>query len=303
MYFELIITKFNTYIWKSPKGSYGSVLITLPSEFGGGETEARYNDVSSWFRPEIESCENSFYMAWYNDVGIFTEPIAYGHQVAIYFSLIYNGDDNLVTCASLQEERRRFEAGELSQELAAKSKSALDTITTELKAIPEMYHKHPLFYMLNYSYGFSSVKVCDLKKSDKTVVNLIKKAAEEAGYSMYIASISREVEASVNKELVNKGISKGESDEEKDCPMDEEGIYLSERIIDDALILTTLSDHNGVNQLIRPITIDLKGHSPIIQSNLWYSRCKPDSEEYGQSGSAGEASVTYFYSNNTVSNK
>lgn len=281
------------YIY-SPKGSYASALIMLPQEYTGGETEFRYGEKSITFRPDIKSYEDSFYMAWYNDVEIVTKPITENCQVSIYFSLIYNSNGDGDDCSSILEERRksrcRSEAEqELSPELAASSKPILNTITTYLKSISEKHNKYPLLYMLNYRYNSPFLKVCDMKKSDKMVVNLIIKAAEEAGYSVYIAPVNREVQATVNDA------------ENHRCEVDEEGIYLAEKTIHDTLTLTTLYDLNGVNQLDSPVFISLEEHHPIIQGKLWYSVCKPDSEKYRRGYRrglfTGKPSVTYFYFN------
>lgn len=277
-----------------PRGSYASVLIMLPQGFDGGETEARYGEKTLTFRPDIKSYVNSFYMAWYNDVEIVSKPITDKCQVSLYFSLIYNSsDEDTDECFSILEERRkskaRFEAEEeMSPELAARSKPILNTITKYLRVILKKNNKYPLLYMLNYSYNSRSLKVCDLKKSDRTVVKLIIKAAEEAGYSAYITLVSRDVQASVG----DVGFSMRE--------VDEEGVYLSKKIIRDTLALTTLYDLNGVDQLNSTVFVSLKDYHPIIQGKLWYSGCKPDSQKYNRSYRTGKPSVTYFYFNTAI---
>lgn len=264
-------------------------------------------------------------MAWYNDVACRFQPIISGYQASLSFSLIYDGDDASITAETLQERRLSVESGQLTPTQVEKTKSFLQEAVDLFKSETMANSKYPFLYMLNYSYTSPSVKIDILKRSDKLLAKALEKVAEEAGFNVYVGSVEREVEAKVNEDTtptsstedaqeeaqekdaahVDKkmklGGSGNSSDLENDCPMDEEGIYLTQSVVYDEYILTTLTDNEGKNILPNPVAIDAKKHQPLIQGVNWYSRCKPENEDLSGAKNAKDVTVKYWYSNNTVS--
>lgn len=228
-------------------------------------------------------------MACYNDVKTKYLPVTTGYQVSIAFSLIYDGPDKTTNTASLQQVRMTLENGELTIDQEIKSKPLLDKISGFLKSDPITNSQYPYFYMLNYSYSLPCVKMVQLKKSDKVLAKMFAKVAKEAGFNMYIGSIEREVEGKIYEDDKVPEV-------DSDCPMDEEGIFLTQSVNYDEYILTSLIDEQGKNVLLKPIAMDSKEHQPVIQGISWYAKCKPDSEEF----SGTKKDVKYWYSNNTA---
>jgi hypothetical protein len=287
------------------------VFIILPSDFNGGDVLANYKDHDIMFQPETDTLSESYYLAWYNDVSSKFQPVISGHQASISFSLVYNGEED-ITAEILQERRLAVENGKLTPTEAEKAKPYLEQVANHLKSDTMVNSKYPFFYMLNYSYTSPNVKMDDLKRSDKLLAKAFEQAAEEAGFNVYIGSVEREVEAKVNEdsqaggednieiEKKNLNSSSSSSDKENDCPMDEEGIYLTQSVLYDEFILTTLTDAEGKNIFPNPVAMDTKEHQPVIQGTCWYSRCKPENEDLSGAKDGKDVTVKYWYSNNTV---
>lgn len=224
------------------------------------------------FQPETSSLREIYYIAWYNNVETKILPLKSGHQVLIEFSLIYDGKDKSITSTLLQETRVMHENGDLTIEQMKQSKPLLDQITNFFKSDIINNSKYPYFYMLNYCYNISCLKLNELKKSDMILAKIFSLIAKESNFKMFIGSIEREVEGKMNQKESSNNLN-------GDCPMDEEGILLTIDVNYDEYTLTLLNDDQGNNLISKPMTMNSKEHQPILQGVSWYAKCKPDTEE------------------------
>ncbi|KAG2208989.1 hypothetical protein INT47_011129 [Mucor saturninus] len=269
-------------------GAFGTMLLILPCDFNAGNIVMEYNGEDNTFQPGSDAMNQAYYVAWYNNVKTSFLPLSSGHQVAILFSLIYDGPDKTINTDNLQQARITLENGELSPDQLIQAQPYLEKMKQFLQSEPVANSPYPYFYMLNYSYIPPCMKHDQLKKSDKVLVNTLAKVAQEAGMTMYIGGIEREVEGKIYPD--------DEEIEDSECPMDEEGIFLTLSANYDEYILKSLVDEHGRNVLKRPIAMDSKEHRPIIQGISWYARCKPDSQEI----SGTKRDIKYWYANHTA---
>lgn len=261
---------------------YGTVLLILPTDFTGGIIQTKYEGQTSLFQPETDTLQGCYYAAWYNDVETECYPVASGHQVSILFSLVYTGSDATVNTSSLQRQREMIENCELSaeqqsesQEIVASAAKLLQSITTQQEEV--------LTYFLKYSYSLPSMVVKELKQSDTMLMALLQQVVKETEFSLHLGSVERKVEAQVDDK------------DKEDCPIDEEGIHLTQCVVKDTYMLTALFDEeNGTNLLQEPAVIE--SLQPVIQGVNWYARCKPDAEEYVEK----ENVVKYWYAKKTA---
>lgn len=280
-----------------PKGSYGSAIIVLPSEYEGGQFAAKYNKQEKIFNPRYEQSESKcYYMAWYDDVEMNSLAIEFGNRAFIYLSLIHNNDDESVSCTTLQHERLTRENGELLPVEASKSESYLDQISSSLKSLLSKDDKYPICYMLNYSYTGEYFKIDNLEKSDKVMAKLMMKVAKKIECSACIGCFDREVKAKVKNGSDQGSDENTSSTSVEDCPFDEEGVYLTQSVISDTLTLTELHDAEGEKLLENNFSLDLINHQHFIQGKSWFFRRKPDYQKY----LSDEAAVKYLYFTNTV---
>lgn len=269
-------------------GAFGNVILVLPCEFRGGSLVTDYHGNENMFQPEFNSLSDAYYVAWYNDVKMDFLPVSSGHQVAISFSLIYDGPDKTINTDTLQQARITLENGKLNPHQMIQAQPWLEQIKQFFQSELVTNCPYPYFYMLNYSYIPPCMRIEQLKKSDKVLAKILAKLAKEAGMTMYVGSIEREVEAKIYPD--------DEEPEDSECPMDEEGIFLTLSVNYDEYILKSLVNENGKDVLKMPMAMDSKEHQPIIQGISWYARCKPDSQEI----SATKKEIKYWYANHTA---
>jgi hypothetical protein len=282
-------------------GAYGTAILVLPSNFKGGDTFAEYHGEEILFHNDRTSAEGAYYMAWYNDVDIKSEPVMTGYRIAIVFSLIHDIEtaaENASIIKYLQEKRVLMSKGLLSAKEEQKSKIYLERATEYLES-QKAKMKYPIVYMLDYNYTSPSLTVNQLKCSDKIIARFLETVAEKAGYLCFLGSVEREVEGKVNES--NNLVTTESTNKNDDCPIDEEGIYLTQCSLYDDYILTRLIDSSGKNILEKPVGLDSKNQPVIIQGVSWYARCKPDSEDFSGTVNVKEVTVKYWYSNTSVS--
>ncbi|KAI7905481.1 uncharacterized protein BX663DRAFT_499866 [Cokeromyces recurvatus] len=272
-----------------PTGAYGTVFVILPSEFNGGSISATWIDDEIKFRPESSAFECPYYVAWFNDVDIKFHPITYGYQLVIAFALIYDGDEGKsITVENLKYGQLTTGNISLSHIDQGKVNSYINRAVTYFENHKDA--RYPIFYMLDYRYMMDYIEIDNLKKSDRLLTEVFTLATEKAGYQMYFGLIQRDVEASVTN-LVDMS-SSFNGKEANECSIDEEGIYLTTNTIYDRYTLLYLIDNQGNNLLEDPIEFNQREHPVIIQGPSWYSRCKPERQDYRKDNST----VTYVYS-------
>ncbi|EPB91930.1 hypothetical protein HMPREF1544_01224 [Mucor circinelloides 1006PhL] len=277
------------------EAAYGTVVLVLPTDFCGGEVSVSYNDDQVNYQPEETAFECCYYMAWYNNVKTRFEPVSEGHQMAISFSLIHSDTVNKATSDYLQMRRLQIADGELSEAEVETSKPFIDRVVTYFKN-NSTKRPFPIFFMLDYKYGAPSLCVEDLKRPDKMLAKVLKKAADEADFLMYLGTVEREVEGKVYEEgRPHDAANKTEGD---DCPMDEEGIYLTQKAIYDEYVLRKIFNEEGKNILNIPVGLDSSDHPAIIQGPRWYSRCKPANVDYSGTVEVEDVTVKYYYAEN-----
>lgn len=279
------------------EAAYGTVVLILPTDFCGGEVSVSYNDDQVNYQPEEAAFECCYYMAWYNNVKTRFEPVSEGHQMAISFSLIHSDTVNKATSDYLQIRRLQIADGELSEAEMETSKPFIDRAVTYFKN-NSTERPFPIFFMLDYKYGAPSLCVEDLKRPDKMLAKVLKKAADEADFLMYLGTVEREVEGKVYEEgRPHDTTNKTEGD---DCPMDEEGIYLTQKAVYDEYVLRKIFNEEGKNILNIPVGLDSSDHPAIIQGPRWYSRCKPANVDYSGTVEVEDVTVKYYYAENQV---
>ncbi|KAI8640836.1 hypothetical protein BD408DRAFT_419122 [Parasitella parasitica] len=273
--------------------SYGTVVLILPTDFSGGDVLINYKDDSIKYQPEETAFESCYYMAWYNNVAAKFYPVTEGHQLAISFSLVRNGTVDKATIEYLQQRRQEIAKGELSPSEAEESKTYIERVIDFFKNSNE--RPFPIFYMLDYRYTNPLLQVDKLKRSDKLLAKVLRKAAEAADFLMYLGSVEREVAGKVYEDgrPHNDAASTEEGDE---CPIDEEGIYLTQKAVYDEYVIRKLYDEQGNNILNIPVGLDSNDHPSIIQGAVWYSRCKPTDIDYSGTVDVEDATVKYYYS-------
>ncbi|KAL7313733.1 hypothetical protein PS15m_007438 [Mucor circinelloides] len=277
------------------EAAYGTVVLILPTDFCGGEVSVSYNDDQVNYQPEEAAFECCYYMAWYNNVKTRFEPVSEGHQMAISFSLIHSDTVNKATSDYLQIRRLQIADGELSEAEMETSKPFIDRAVTYFKN-NSTERPFPIFFMLDYKYGAPSLCVEDLKRPDKMLAKVLKKAADEADFLMYLGTVEREVEGKVYEEgRPHDTTNKTEGD---DCPMDEEGIYLTQKAVYDEYVLRKIFNEEGKNILNIPVGLDSSDHPAIIQGPRWYSRCKPANVDYSGTVEVEDVTVKYYYAEN-----
>lgn len=271
--------------------------MVLPTDFCGGNVSVSYSDDQIDYQPEEAAFECCYYMAWYNNVKTQFKPVSEGHQLAISFSLIHNDTVHKATSDYLQERRLQIANGDLSPAEMEQSKPYIDRAVTWFKS-NSTEKPFPIFFMLDYKYGSPSLCVDGLKRPDKMLAKVLKQAAEEADFLMYLGTVEREVEGRVYEEgRTHDTTNKKEGD---DCPMDEEGIYLTQKAIYDEYVLKKLFDESGNNILETSVGLDSSDHPTMIQGPRWYSRCKPVNVEYSGTVEVEDVTVKYFYAESQV---
>ncbi|KAG2237236.1 hypothetical protein INT48_006640 [Thamnidium elegans] len=265
----------------TPEGAYGSALLILPTDFTGGHVQAVYKDQNAMFQPESDTLQECYYVAWYNDVKTNFFPVTSGYQVSISFSLVYTGTDPTVTTASLQQQREMVENCQFTLEQQAESQHIIESAAQILQSVTSQ-QEEVLVYFLKFSYTLPRTVAKELKQSDKMIMALLNQVVAQTEFSVHLGEVERKVEAQVD-----------EGDKE-DCPIDEEGIHLTQCVIKDTYTLTSLCDEGGNNLLQNPVVIE--SLQPIIQGVNWYAKCKPDAEEYVEK----ENLVKYWYAKKTA---
>lgn len=261
---------------------YGTVLLILPTDYTGGHIQTEYKGQNPLFQPESDTLQGCYYAAWYNDVKTEFFPVTSGNQVSISFSLVYTGTDATVNTSSLQRQREMIENCELSVEQQAESQEIIASAAKLLQSITTQ-QEEVLIYFLKYSYSLPSMVVEELKQSDTMLMALLQQVVEETEFSLHLGSVERKVEAQVDDK------------DKEDCPIDEEGIHLTQCVVKDTYMLTALFDEETGNNLLQnPAAIE--SLQPIIQGVNWYARCKPDAEEYVEK----ENIVKYWYAKKTA---
>lgn len=283
-------------IYLRNEASYGAVVLVLPTDFTGGDVLTTYNNDDVKYQPEETAFEGCYYMAWYNNVKSKFYPVTEGHQLAISFSLTHDGTTDKATSEYLQKRRQEVANGELSPSEIEESKPYIDRAVTFFKDSTE--RPFPIFYMLDYRYTSASLQVDKLKRPDKILAKTLQKAADEAGFLMYLGSVEREVEGKVYEE--GKPHDSNNTEEGDDCPIDEEGIYLTQKAIYDEYVLRKIYNEQGKNILNIPVGLDSSDHPSIIQGPIWYSRCKPSDVDYSGTVEVEDVTVKYYYSENQV---
>ncbi|GAA5804706.1 hypothetical protein HPULCUR_010209 [Helicostylum pulchrum] len=260
---------------------YGTALLILPTDFTGGHIQTEYKGQTSLFQPESDTLQGCYYVAWYNDVKTDFFPVTSGHQVSISFSLIYTGTDATVNTSSLQQQREMIESREFTAEQEAASQEIIASAANLLLSVTEQ-QEEVLIYFLKYSYTLPSMVVEELKQSDTMMMALLQKVVNDTEFTLHLGSVERKVEAQVD------------DGDKEDCPIDEEGIHLTQCVVKDTYMLTALYDEEGNNLLQNPAVIETL--QPIIQGVDWYAKCKPDAEEFVEK----ENIVKYWYSKKTA---
>lgn len=283
-------------IYLRNEASYGTVVLILPTDFTGGDVLITYNDDDVKYQPEETAFEGCYYMAWYNNVKPKFYPVTEGNQLAISFSLTYDGTMDKATSEYLQKRRQEIVNDELSPAELEESKPYIDRAAAFFKGSAE--RPFPIFYMLDYRYASPSLQVDKLKRPDKILAKTLQKAADEAGFLMYLGSVEREVEGKVYEE--GKPHDSNNTEEGDDCPIDEEGIYLTQKAIYDEYVLRKIYNEQGKNILNIPVGLDSSDHPSIIQGPIWYSRCKPSDVDYSGTVEVEDVTVKYYYSESQV---
>ncbi|GAN03442.1 hypothetical protein MAM1_0040c02895 [Mucor ambiguus] len=274
------------------EAAYGTVVLVLPTDFCGGEVSISYNEDQVSYQPEEAALECCYYMAWYNNVKTQFKPVSGGHQLAISFSLIHNDTVKKATSDYLQKRRLQITNGELSAAEIEQSKPYIDRAVTWFTN-NSAERPFPIFFMLDFKYATPSICMDDLKRPDKMLATVLKQAADKADFLMYLGTVEREVEGKVYEEGRPHGVANKK--EGVDCPMDEEGIYLTQKAIYDEYVLIKLFDEAGKNILETSVVLDSSDHPAIIQGPRWYSRCKPADVEHSGNEEVEDVTVKYFY--------
>jgi hypothetical protein len=174
-----------------------------------------------------------------------------------------------------------------------------------------------LIHLLGHEYTTSSLSPSKLKGQDLTVVNAIRQACEETGFSCFLASCQREVSGGVDFSTAGYGTGYYEDDPEEDEVGDDEyDDDEGEDKKDDeearefrqsrhANILHTIGDILEDQVMLREV-VDFHGNVvaqnlPVNETDFLmddpFSHLDPDDEEYtGFTGNEG-CNVTHWYWN------
>jgi len=86
------------------KGMFGTLVITLPSDFEGGELIISHNNTSKTFIPANPEY-GSYYTAFYADCTHEIRPISRGYRLALVYNLVMvDSDQHPQPPADLSEE-------------------------------------------------------------------------------------------------------------------------------------------------------------------------------------------------------
>ncbi|KAL2410408.1 hypothetical protein ABEF95_000804 [Exophiala dermatitidis] len=160
---------------KAP-GMFGTLMICLPSSHQGGELVLTHNNDTIEFNTSPTSDFDISYAAWYSDVLRDINPVTQGYRLVLIYNLIRHNSATVSVPPSPTEYK--------------------DKVVSILKQwyLDDDAPKSPdfLVYALEHQYTQASLRLELLKGSDLGIVQCLKDAAAELGFSLYLASTERE---------------------------------------------------------------------------------------------------------------
>ncbi|PFH49443.1 hypothetical protein AMATHDRAFT_41557 [Amanita thiersii Skay4041] len=76
------------YDVSSSDSAIGSLLITLPSHFIGGQIQITYNSQTQTYEPSTSFYDGATALAWYNVAGHYSEPVNSGYRFSLLYKII-----------------------------------------------------------------------------------------------------------------------------------------------------------------------------------------------------------------------
>ncbi|KAG9770929.1 hypothetical protein KCU88_g6480, partial [Aureobasidium melanogenum] len=161
---------------KAP-GMFGTLMICLPSSHQGGELVLTHNNDTVEFNTSPTSEFDISYAAWYSDVLHEVKPVTQGYRLVLIYNLIRHNSATVSVPPSPTEYKEKV--------VPILKQWYLDV---DAPKSPDF-----LVYALEHQYTQASLRLELLKGSDLGIVQCLKDAAAELGFSLYLASTEREV--------------------------------------------------------------------------------------------------------------
>ncbi|KAJ3037852.1 hypothetical protein HDV00_001267 [Rhizophlyctis rosea] len=138
-------------------GMFASLIITLPSQFDGGEL--------------IKSLLHTQWVSFYCDVEHEVRPVTEGYRLALTYNVIYTGrglPPRITNDAHLIQRLR----------------SCFDRLVGDSEIVGTK-----LAYVLDHEYTESGLGFSGLKNKDAAIVSLLKRAANPSNFAVYLATL------------------------------------------------------------------------------------------------------------------
>ncbi|KAG8532380.1 uncharacterized protein KY384_002865 [Bacidia gigantensis] len=158
-------------------GMFGTLAITLPSEYEGGAVLATHRGQSRTLAVDSPAFFHS-YLTWYADVTHEVKPVTSGYRLVLTYNLV------------------RLSGGpRLTASLALRQKDELDTIFSSWNrtiSLGDRYGAEAFVYVLDHMYTDASLSLQALKGDDKMKAVYLQEACAQHGFCLYFATMEFE---------------------------------------------------------------------------------------------------------------
>lgn len=156
---------------------FATIIVVLPSQFTGGEVHLSYRGLKMVYDCSATSLNSTTVMAWHPDTTHEIKPTKSGYRLALSYEMIHTA----TSLPSAISTNPGF-VEKILRVLHAWSKSTAPDIPQKL------------VYLLDEIYSPKSLKSSALKGTDGIKVSLLRQVAEQAGFSLGLATASCDVE-------------------------------------------------------------------------------------------------------------
>ena len=153
-------------------GMVGTLVVSLPTDGGGGELVVRHKDRESVIDLCVSDPSMLAYAAFYADCAHETRPVVEGHRVAVVFNLVLRGP----AAAHLGRAPDFAEQAEI--------------ISTMLRTwVSKVRSGAKIVWLLDHDYSTAGLSFSALKGTDAVVARTLAAAAEPADCSLHAAIV------------------------------------------------------------------------------------------------------------------
>jgi len=166
-------------------GMFGTLVITLPSDFEGGELIVSHLNTSKTFKP-VNTEYRSYYTAFYADCTHEIRPISRGYRLVLVYNLVMMGSDEPPQPPTDISE----EVNAVLTDWKRQSDWPSKVRTHNLMILYDLTTLQKVGFILEHSYTQRGLSFGLLKNKDRSMVEILLKTLNEEDYELCLGSVA-----------------------------------------------------------------------------------------------------------------